>query len=445
MKRMHKQWVLKVLAWCVGCLGLVGCGGGSAAAGGAGDDTTARGVSGSASGGSTTASSTTALGAINDEARGKWAQADTFFRQNEKAGWTSSACEKASEMYIGAGKAQRGGLPEATFMAGLSLERCGKRDDASKLYRRALEQNPKLCKARVAIAVSAMEQGGTREAEAGFAQAIKDDPQCKEAYANLAMLQRSQGGNGPREALNNLRRALAIDASYLPAFNQMALLYLDQSQTNPQMIDLAGVVCRQAQLVDKDYAPIYNTWGLVHMRKGDVIEASRMFERAMQLDKNLFEAYMNFGQITLSFRGYQDAKSAFERAVTLRPRDYDAHIGLGVSLRGLKQAKDAEEQYAAAVSIDSSRPEAHYNLGVLHQDYMGGSVSELQQAKQHFQEFLSRARGGALEATVEEVRRTCQGVTRTKNKRKRLQAQNCRPGRLQNIDMALQALKGAGQ
>ena len=49
---------------------------------------------------------------------------------------------------------------------------------------------------------------------------------------------------------------LAIDAQYLDAFNQMALLFLGRAQDNKKMLDLAAVVCRQAQLINPNYAPI---------------------------------------------------------------------------------------------------------------------------------------------------------------------------------------------
>ncbi len=199
------------------------------------------------------------------------------------------------------------------------------------------------------------------------------------ATSTSRSLQRARGGADVREALNNLRRALAIESQYLPAFNQMALLYLDLAQTadNEQMLDLAAVVCRQAQLIDRNYAPIYNTWGLVFVKKNDIIQALRMFEQATHLDNNMFEAYMNFGQITLGFRGYEDAKNAFSRAVELRGNDYDAHIGLGAALRGLNQMPQAQAEYEHAIQLDGARPEAYFNLGLLYQDYMSGSIDDL--------------------------------------------------------------------
>nr|MDQ3031109.1 tetratricopeptide repeat protein [Myxococcota bacterium] len=175
-----------------------------------------------------------------------------------------------------------------------------------------------------------------------------------------------------------------------------------------QMLDLAEVVCRQAQLIDGAYAPIYNTWGLINVQQGNIIAALAKFERAFNLDPNLFEAYMNFGELTLSFRGYQDAERAFRRATELTANSYDAWLGLGAALRGLNQVEQAQAAYERAIQIDGARPEAYFNLGLLYNDYMGGTEPELRRAQQYYRDFAQRA-GSRPEFTeiVTGVNREC--------------------------------------
>src|SRR5581483_1439748 len=124
----------------------------------------------------------------------------------------------------------------------------------------------------------------------------------------------------------------------LPARNQLALAYLQQAGDDPnsQRIFLAGLVCAQAVQVAtaasseltpevRSYvADLYNTWGVIDMRRNEIIKALDHFRRAYQLNPNMFEAWVNYGTINLSFRGYQDAREAFEHATQLRPNDYDA-------------------------------------------------------------------------------------------------------------------------
>jgi len=382
---------------------------------------------------------TTADGsAVSKRAHGKWEDALAEFKANEKGGWTAAECSSSEKSFERAAEAQGGAFAEAHYMAGLALSRCGD-DGAFAHFGKALDVDDKFCKARVALGLRDLSQGRVRDAKNAFEQSIKDDPQCTSGYTNLAIVQRAEGNND--EALKNLRRALAIESDYLAAFNQMALLHYDRGrQGKPAELDLAEVVCRQAQMLDADYAPIYNTWGLVKVYKGDVIMALRYFEKAITLDPDLFEAQMNFGQVTISFRGYEDASKAFARAVELQPESYDAIIGLGTALRGLGQLPEAQKQYERAKEIDGRRPEAYFNLGVLYQDYMSGSVDDLRQAKSYFSEFLKRA-GNEPEfrASVQDVNNRC-----ADGAGKKRGAPKCRPGRLQNIDISIEAMQVAG-
>lgn len=382
---------------------------------------------------------TTADGsAVSKKAHSKWEAALADFEANEKSGWTPAKCSDSEKAFERVADAQGSGFAEAHYMAGLSLSRCGD-DGAYKHYEEALKVDSKLCKARVALGLRDLENGRMRDAKSAFEESIKDDPQCTSGYTNLAIVQRAEGN--PEEALKNLRRALAIESDYLAAFNQMALLHYDRGrQGKPEELDLAEVVCRQAQMLDADYAPIYNTWGLIKVYKGDVISALRFFQQAITLDPDLFEAQMNFGEVTISFRGYEDGREAFARAVTLRPDNYEAIIGLGTALRGLGQFSEAEAQYERARQINGGRPEAYFNLGVLYQDYMSGSVTDLKKAKGYFDEFLSRA-GNAPEfrSSVKDVNTRC-----SEKPSKKPGAPRCRPGRMQNIDISIEAMQVAG-
>ncbi len=382
---------------------------------------------------------TTADGnAVSKKAHGKWESALDEFDANEKAGWTSAKCGASEKSFERAADAQGGNFAEANYMAGLALSRCGD-DGAFKHYQEALKDDSKFCKARVGLGLRDLQAGRTAQAKSAFEQSIKDDPQCTSGYTNLAIVQRAQGQS--EEALQNLRRALAIESDYLSAFNQMALLHYDRGRKgNAAELDLAEVVCRQAQMLDADYAPIYNTWGLIKVYKGDVISALRFFQRAITLDPDLFEAQMNFGEVTISFRGYEDGRKAFARAVELEPTNYDAIIGLGTALRGLERFPEAETQYERAKQLDAKRPEAFFNLGVLYQDYMSGSVNDLRKAKTYFSQFLKLAgKQTEFRSSVQDVSNRC-----AQQSSKKRGAPKCRPGRMQNIDISVEAMQVTG-
>jgi tetratricopeptide (TPR) repeat protein len=381
---------------------------------------------------------TTAGGAaISAAAHNRWKEALAAFTKYEAAGWNEGACESVSSSFEDAADAQKD-FAEAIFMQGLALARCDQDEKALALYNKALRANGKFCKARVGIGIDSLKHGRDAQAEREFAQSVADDPQCTEGYVNLAIMQSRKGLTGNKDALSNLRRALAIDAQYLPAFNEMALLYLSEAEGNVKRLDLAEVVCSQAQKINANYAPIYNTWGLIDLKREKIIDASAKFQKAFQLDPKMFAAYMNFAQITIGFRGYDDAKDAFEKALKLQPKNFDALVGLGVAYRGLQQNDKAEEQYEAAKKLEPNRPEPYYNLGVLHQDFTTGAADEMKKARGYYEQFMSKAGSDKrFTVAIEDIKRRCKygksGKPRGSNQ--------CLAGRMQNIELVLGALK----
>ena len=371
--------------------------------------------------------------AINVQAHNYWKDGVAAFKGAEKSGWNEQRCDQVAEKFEDAADAQAK-FAEALYMAGVAHGKCGRKAKALEFYQKALRQNSKFCKARVAVALDRIESGST-SAFSDFQAAVRDDPQCTEGYVNMAILQRRRGET--KEALNNLRRAMAIDAQYLPAFNEMALVYIQDAKDNLKMLDLAEVVCSQAQKIDVRYPAVYNTWGLIDLRRGEIIGAAAKFQKAFELDPKMFEAYMNFAQITIGFRGYEDAKSAFTKALELQPKSFDATVGLGVAYRGLQQPAKAEEFYKKAMGMNGQRPEPYYNLGVLYQDFKDGNIEQMKQARSYYDQFLSRAGADERYAKpIDDVKRRCKTVKGTRKK-----YDKCISGRFQNIEDYLAALK----
>ncbi len=372
---------------------------------------------------------TTATGqAVSQNANDRFNSAAQAMKAHDDANsgrgdWAADSCNEVAGQFEDAAEAQpNGNFPEAWFNRGLVYLRCNMGDQAAAAFNRAVQAgNGNYCRAKVQLGVIAYRARDTGRARTLIEEAIRQDPtHCVEGYSNLAMLLREQNPTTDQqwaEVISNIRRALALDDRYLPARNQLALSYLQQAGDDPnsQRIFLAGLVCAQAAQVAAAHqaelsadvrsfmADIHNTWGIVDIRRGEIIKALGHFQRAYQLNPSMFEAWVNYGTINLSFRGYQDAREAFQHAVELRADSYDAHIGLGVALRGLAAAQDrdqamlqqAQQEYERAQQIDAARPDAYYNLGVLHMGYMGGQIPDLERAKGFLQQFQQRATNNA--------------------------------------------------
>lgn len=338
-------------------------------------------------------------------------------------GWDESECRQVSKSFVALSERSHG-LPEALFNAGMVLRQCDLHDEAERLLVRASdvhgqrsgnEKAPGYGPALLVLGVDSAQRDDLARARVFFEKALAADPRSPEAYTNLAILQQAAGDW--IEAQRNLRRALAVSSDHMAAYLQMALLYLDLAEENPDLLDLTTLVCQQAasraaqaEAEPVKLAPIHNAWGLALVRRGDIVGAVSQFDRARALDPDLFEAHLNFGSINLSFRGYEAAERAFRKALELRPDAYEANLSLGVALRGLERYDDARRAYEKALEIDERQPDAHYNLGVLAQDYLFGQTSDqgeqlrlLESAKQSYRRFVAACEA-APEACIRQRR-----------------------------------------
>jgi tetratricopeptide (TPR) repeat protein len=382
----------------------------------------------------------------------RFATALDVFNAHDKANdWTDQACADTAKMFEGAASAQSSGkLPEATYDAGLSYQRCENDKEARGHFQKALSDDPKFHYARAQLALYQYKADGNVDAAiSSLEQAVNDaNFQNVPALVDLAMFQMLRdsdmiGANchaksGGKDvdlkdfdcAKLNLQRALAINDGYMPAFNQLALYYFGSAKkkglgsgrkfgrtiaTNAalakrgdvQQLELAALVCSQAVRKSANYAPIHNTSGLILNELGQVNTAVKEFQAAAGLDPHFFEAQMNLAAINLSFRGFDKAEGAYKKALEMHPSDYDAHLGLALALRGQiddsnyeQQIKAVQSELDACKKIDGARPDSYFNEGILTQEYKaknaGGTtqaVAVYQQAKQIFQTFLDKASG----------------------------------------------------
>jgi len=438
---MQYTWIRKLAILAILA---AGCGGGGTSGGGGG-------TSGGEGGHATTeggAVVTDASGrAVTADAHRAWTRALEKFEEYDRTGWNSGRCSDVDDLFEEANNEQGGNFAEAIFMRGLVQRRCNDSGGGRRFFERALQANATFCQARVAMGMLALEGGDRPGAKRIFEQALADDANCMSAYANIAIIQ-AETPDQVDDALISLSSALALDSDFMPAFNEMAIVYFRTGvRTHDSgMIDLAHIVCEQASMVNPNYAPIYNTWGLIRLYREDINEALRFFRRAMELDNTIYEAQMNAANITFQFRGYQDAYDGYKRASELQPQSYDAAVGLGAALRGLQRYDEARAQYQRAIQIDGNRPEAYFNLAQLAQSYGSGTVEDLGRARELYQTFLQKAGTNATyAATVTEVNRRCEARPARRRRSGRSMGSSCRPGYVQLIDDTITMMRAQAE
>jgi len=395
----------------------------------------------------------TASGMVVDaEAQSDYEAALSDFLAADKSGdWSS--CGPIAEQFLKAARRQKSAtnksFPEAIYNAGLAYQRCNKDDKAREQFELAVKVDPKFHRARAQLALFDYAKSGDVNRTIGqLSEIIRDAKfQNAEALVAVAALQMERGSddadqdgaNDFERALKNLQRALAIDDAFMPAFNQLAIFYLERARAqagaerkgrrrglvvsgaegvdiNQQQLDLAALVASQAMRKNPNYAPIHNTAGLIMVELKDFNGAVKSFGKARALNPKFFEAHMNYGAVNLSFRGFGEAEKAYRAALKLEPKEYEAHLGLALAIRGQindanfdEYVKLAQKSLDKAKQLDPSRPETYYNEAILTQEYKAkGSedkaVPMLEAAARLYQEFIAKA--GDKKVYAEAVKRS---------------------------------------
>jgi tetratricopeptide (TPR) repeat protein len=372
---------------------------------------------------------------------------DQFVEHDKKQDWAEGVCSNVADAFSKAASTQKSDakaeFPEAIYNAGLAYQRCGKDAEAREKFEDTLKADSSFHRARAQLALYDFSKSGDVDGTISkLDQIIRDAKfQNVEALVAIAALQMERGGdqadgdgkNDLERAQRNLQRALAVDDSYMPAFNQLAVYYLEQAKAkagaaskkgrrgrrgmevsgvkgvdvDEQQLDLAALVASQAQRKNPNYAPIHNTTGLIQVQLKNFNGAVKSFGRARALDSKFFEAHMNYAAVSLSFRGYEEAEKAYRDALKLRPKEFEAHLGLALALRGQindsnfeKMVASAQAELEEAKKIDGSRAETYYNEAILTHEFKAkraagpSAVPQLEKAAQQYRDFVAKAGDG---------------------------------------------------
>jgi tetratricopeptide (TPR) repeat protein len=363
-------------------------------------------------------------------------------------------------------------LVEARFNQGAVLASCGREDEAIRIWESQPKYGPAITNIAfqawknndIARAESLFNRAITEdplhtvEARNNLAQILRD--KARRASGDEKKQYVSQ-------AVSNLRTVLALDSNNLQAFSTLAFIYYDMN-----MLEMAKLVGNQAikkadeiatgefeeekveETADakagkggkkgkkekaagkegaedeggvksvnvreagtgvtadmkKDLAVVYNTLGLVELKKKNISPAIQNFKKAVGLNPSLAEARLNLAALSLNNRDYNTAEENFKAVIQLQPKNYEAAIGLGVALRGNKKIDEAEAQYNSAQKLDPSAASSYFNLGLLYQDYKDGQKPALHKAQDYYRQFLGHATGNTPQSLKSEAEKRIKDI-----------------------------------
>jgi len=368
---------------------------------------------------------------------------EAFVKHDRVSEWSDATCKSVAEKFKAAAEEQQDevdrAFPEALYNAGLVYQRCG-----DEVQARAHFQAASLAgkggfydgDAQIVLYDYAKSED-LNSAIARLEDVIRKAKfQNVAALVNLAALQMERGGQSEGSAAQadyaaaklNIQRAMALDDSYMPAFNQLSVYYLELARSkanegqakrkrgrmvisgktakglNKQQLELALLVADQAIARNPNYAPIYNTVGLIQVEQRKFNNAVRSFGKARKLDPKFFEAHMNYGAVNLLFRGFGEAEKAYRAALKMNPDEYEAHLGLALAMRGQitdanfdEYTKATEKHLADAKKLAPNRAETYYNEAIFAHEYKAKygtekeQIAELGKVKIMYRTFIAKA------------------------------------------------------
>jgi predicted O-linked N-acetylglucosamine transferase (SPINDLY family) len=281
------------------------------------------------------------------------------------------------------------------FESGISRHRAGRLDEAAKIYREVLAQQPDHADALHLLGLLEAQAGRPDEAVELFQRAISicstnpfyfrnlgDALQRKEqldaaiaAYGHAIRLKpdlvnaHNNRGNALMakglvdEAIAAYQDAIRMKPDYAEAHYNLGNALQRQRQLDP-----AIAAYGQAIRIQPDYADAHNNLGIALATKGRMDEAIAVYQRAIQIKPDYAETQYNLGN-ALQYTGQLDAAiAAFGQAIRLKPDNIDAYNNLGNALRSIGQLEESVAAYRHAIRIKPDCAEAHSNLGLALKD-----------------------------------------------------------------------------
>lgn len=228
------------------------------------------------------------------------------------------------------------------------------------------------------------------EAKDHFKKAIAIKP-TPTAWTYLGVTEEKTGDRAAAEAA--YKKALALDAGFAEAAQNLSALYLD----DPPRPDEAIALLEPAVAKTKDNVRLLQNLGFAYGLKGDVDAAGKAYaaalakgedaqirfawgallhekkqpEKAAEQLKKAVDAVkddaallVSVGRLLGATKAFGDCVKAFDKAIAIKGTDPEWFVRRGTCKHELEDEGAAQKDYEAAIKVDPKFPAAHYYLGL---------------------------------------------------------------------------------
>ncbi|MFZ4545108.1 MAG: tetratricopeptide repeat protein [Saprospiraceae bacterium] len=158
------------------------------------------------------------------------------------------------------------------------------------------------------------------------------DPAIKKAFLDKALI--------------HFEKALSISPNYHDVFGEMGLTYMYKGDNGKAMENFQKSI---AQVPD---AKVYSNMGMIYFQQNNILEAQRVYEKAIQLDTRYVDGYRNLGSALAMQGKFTEAIPYFKKAIEFRPNEGILYFFLGSAYRDSGDAETGQQYLNKAYALD---------------------------------------------------------------------------------------------
>lgn len=245
---------------------------------------------------------------------------------------------------------------ERTLERAFDLHSARQFDEAERIYRQVLRENPRHPIALHLLGVLLFQLNKLEAAEESIRAAIAVDPQSAEFHASLGMVLASR--HELRQSLEAYQKSLSIQPKYVKAYFGLAGVHYELGEA-----EAAIVAYRRVLWLDPDHVDAQSNLGNALQLAGRADEATEAFRQALRHQPDNAQAHYNLGTALQSLSRIDEAAAAYREAIRLRPDFAEPYDNLGLILQRAGKIDEAIEFYGRALATGAESAAVYNNLG----------------------------------------------------------------------------------
>ena len=227
-------------------------------------------------------------------------------------------------------------------------------DLAAQLFEKAQKESP-ACDTLLFLGVTRYRMNQMDAALTAFQSAIECDPKLVTAHLALAEAYGVRGNEA--HALAALERLLAMDPNHPVALRHVTNVYL-RNESNDKAVPLLERLLK----ADENDLEVRIDLAAAYAATGNRSGAEREYREALRRKPDSASALTGLANLSLKSGADEEAISYLMKAVSIAPNAFEPRFLLGSVYNRLGQFQEAESALQAALRLGGEGPEVYYHL-----------------------------------------------------------------------------------